>query len=138
MEQDEFDELKEEILEVFQDDVLLTVTYRELNVAGSDIDARFGILNTESYTDVTLLCSVVFVQSDKTRKALGVSDDCRLLLTIPTMDIESKAVNIQREKGWFIYDGVEYEIVRIDPKPRMYGSSIVTRIELGKEKPLRS
>jgi len=138
MEQEEFSELKEEVQEVFEDDVLLTITYRQLDTEQSTVDDFYGVISEEVYEDVNLLCSVVFIQNDKQKRALGVSDDCRVLVTIPTLDLENKGVMIDREKGWFVYDGIEYEIVKIDPKPRMYGSSIVTRVELGKEKPLRS
>lgn len=138
MEQEEFSELKEEVQEVFEDDVLLTITYRQLDTEQSTVDDFYGVISEEVYEDVNLLCSVVFIQNDKQKRALGVSDDCRVLVTIPTLDLENKGVTIDREKGWFVYNGIEYEIVKIDPKPRMYGSSIVTRVELGKEKPLRS
>ena len=138
MEEDEFIELKEEVQEVFEDDVLLTITYRQLNMDDSTVDGFYGVISEEVYDDTVLLCSVVFIQNDKQKRALGVSDDCRVLVTIPTLDLENKNVTIDREKGWFVYDGVEYEIVKIDPKPRMYESSIVMRVELGKEKPLRS
>ena len=138
MEQDEFIELKEEVQEVFEDDVLLTILYRQLDMEQSTTEEFYGVVNEAVYDETSLLCSVVFIQNDKQKRALGVSDDCRVLVTIPTLDLENKGVTIDREKGWFVYDGIEYEIVKIDPKPRMYSSSIVTRVELGKEKPLRS
>ncbi len=136
MEQDEFDELKEDVQEVFEDDVEITILYRQLNDS-SVTNERFGIVETEATDDTPLLCSVLINPDQKVRKKLGVSEEARALLTIPTLELETKAVVLEREKGWFEYEGKRYEILRIDPRPHMFNSSIVVRIELGKEKPVK-
>lgn len=128
-------ELKDDIWEMFDEDLAITLTYHQLY--GGSLDSTYGIVKTENTVYRDLLGVVIINPQQKLRREIGVSSDASAVALIPTRELSEKNVTLDRERGWIVYESVRYEILKIDPKPVLFDTSVITIVELGKEKPLK-
>lgn len=152
MDADEFDELKQDTLEVFEEDVQQTLEYHEVlqpgDMGASTINTRFGFVDTASGEPATkmteLLYSHVYLDDAKgRRKSLHRAGDefvgdYDAKVYIPTAELERKEIILKRDNSFIrLPDGEEYRIEAIRPMPRMYGTSVVHKLFVTKLKPIQ-
>jgi hypothetical protein len=133
--QQDFQDMKRRWYEYLVNDVKLKVSYRSL-APSSTVNQRFGILENEETSDVLLYANVIVRPSDKVKRKWGVESDTTLIAALSTYELENSGISIERETGAVVYEGTEYEIVNIDCRPLMFGSSVMTVLACRERKPL--
>lgn len=157
MDPEEFEDLRQDTLEVFEEDVIQTLEYHEVirdgvAAGGSPINTDFGFVDavaTPENPEVpkTLVAELLFSQKYQSpnaalRKLLGKASDefhvdYDVVVYIPTADIDRKGVELKRDSGFFrLADGTEFRMEAIHPVPRMYTSSIITKVFCKRRKPI--
>jgi len=155
MDEEEFLEIKLETLEIFEEDVFDTIEYHELQDPNdpndpdpSAFNTRFGFVDepatsTAAAEPNTVVTTLFFSNVYKAKmKELSAAEDeftgefdARLFFS--TQEIENKGLLINRERSFLrLRDGLEYQIEAIQPIPRMFGTSIVTKLFVSKKKPI--
>ena len=119
-----------------KNDWSLTIVYRTLNETNSSENGRFGILTTEVVSEIQLYSTTLHRPSPKVKAKYGVVEDATLIAILATQELEDRHVTLQRESGAMYYEGQEYEIMSIDPRPPMFSSSIATVVSCRERKPL--
>jgi hypothetical protein len=153
---EEFDELKQDTLEVFEEDVQQKLEYHELIPPGEPgaaaTNTRFGFTDTPSGRPATtkfdLLFSHVYIDDvrGRTKRLHRVSDewvgDYEAKIYIPTAELDRQndgaGLELRRDNAFIrLPDGEEYRIEAIRPIPRMYGTSVVHKLYVTKLKPIQ-
>ena len=155
MDEEEFLELKQETLEIFEEDVVDTLVYHEVqdpndpnDPTPSTFNTRFGFVDEPATSEgaavpTTLETELFFSNVYKARgkelsKALDEFEgeyDTKVYFS--TQDLENKGVSISRERAFLRYkDGTELQIEAVQEIPKMFGSSIVTKLFCSKKKPV--
>ncbi|MFH0989840.1 MAG: hypothetical protein V1799_07480 [bacterium] len=136
MEKCDFDRMKDLFLEFLENDIPTSVTYRAYDSEGSTKDTRFGFV-TSKHVNETILNAIVIVNpSNKVKSRYGVSEETGLIVELSTKQLETFELNIQRELSLIVFGVDEYEITMIDPKPRMFETSIKTILGCKMKEPL--
>lgn len=158
MDRDEFEELKQEVLEIFEEDVGDSCAYHKIIRTGapdgSPVNDDFGFVEQDNtapdfdpdktLTEVTRLFLTNHEQAANLGlvKKLGVElGDFRvnyeLVIYFATKEIENKALVLERDGGFIrLDDGTEWRLEAIIPSPSMYGSSIIHKVICSKRKPI--
>lgn len=134
MTHDDMEDLKADLLDVFQNDIEQNVVYRTLGPTSTK-DARFGFVKTAITTDVNFFGVVIMNPDNKTMKTFGVSGDTVMIVYLATKQLDDLALALQPELGTIVFGGVEYEIEKIQPMPLMSGTSVLTVLGCKEAKP---
>ena len=154
MDEETFLELKQETLEDYEECIQDTLFYHEIqnpldpsHPNPSNFNDRFGFVDAVDTPDnpnvpTTIATELFFSHSYKAGKkellessAEFVGDfDAKIFLS--TQDLENKGVSISRERSFIrLKDGLEYQIEAVQPFPRLFGTSIVTKLLVSKKVP---
>ena len=129
-------EMRSEFYDFLKNDWGLTIVYRTLNDTGSTENDRFGILTMEVVNEIQLFATTLYRPSPKVKAKYGVVEDATLIAILATQELEDRHIKLGREIGAMYYEGQEYEIMSIDPRPPMFNSSIATVVSCRERKPL--
>jgi len=155
MDEEEFLEIKLETLVIFEEEVQDTIEYHEVqdpldpnDPNPSTLNTRFGFVDEPDTpddpavptTNVTELFFSSIYKAKKKELSQGMDEfvgDFDAKLFFSTQDLENKGVVINRERSFLrLKDGLEYQIEAVQELPRMFGTSIVTKLFVSKRKPV--
>jgi hypothetical protein len=158
MDREDFEDLKDEVLEILEEDVGDSCEYHKIILGGppdgSPVNTDFGFVDQDNtspdtdpdktLTEVTRLFLTNHEQAQNLGliKRLGVElGDFRvnyeIVVYFATREIENKELVLERDAGFLRFDdGTEWRIEAIVPVPSMFGSSIMHRLVCSKRKPL--
>ena len=137
MDSTDVEDMKSEFYDFLANDWELKITYRVMNDLTTVKNARFGFVTSETFTDELLFSTMITNPQDKVKAKFGVSGDTTLIVVLATKELETKHIVLSREKGAFVLDGQEYEILKFEGKSALLGTSIVTVVSCKERKPLR-
>jgi len=155
MDEEEFLEIRQDTLEIYQECVTDIIEYHEIqdpndpdDLNPSTFNTRFGFVDEPDSPDnpaipTTNVTELFFSNVYKARgKELSQAEDefvgeFDAKLFIPTQELVDKRLKINRERSFLrLKDGLEYQIEAVQPIPRMFGTSIVTKLFVSKKKPV--
>ncbi len=131
---EDMEDLKADLLDVFENDVEQTIIYRYLTAA-SETNQQFGFVANQVTADVDLWAVVIENPADKIKKTFGVSGDTALLVYLATKQLDDLGLELKPELGTIVFGGNEYEIEKIQQMPLMSDTSVLTVLLCREAKP---